>query len=148
MPFFTQLLVGGGAEVELVVGVHEARSEMLKKHQFPIPARKRLRVQIDTGSSFTAVDQEIFQGLGIGPLDFVEVKVISPNGSTIETFPRYAVSLGLEGNGVELHLPDVQILGCHMTLENDGVLGVLGRDVLTHCFFLYDGSEGRFTLGF
>jgi hypothetical protein len=134
------------AVVELLVGVHEARRNVLRRNALTVPPRVRIRVQIDTGAESTAIDGSILGQLGIQPIDSVRLRPISVSAETVQ-FPRFAVSLGLPSEDTELHLPSAMVLGCHMTPE-DSVQGVLGRDVLDHCLFVYDGRRRVFTIAF
>lgn len=135
-----------GAVVELLVGVHEARRNALRRNALPVPARVRIRVQIDTGSEFTVIDGPVFRQLGIQPIDSIPLRPMSVSAEAVQ-FPRFAASLGLPGEESELHLPSAVVLGCYMTPE-DGVQGVRGRDMLAHCLFVYDGRRRVFTIAF
>lgn len=147
MPVISEgLTQADGAVVEVLVGVHEARRNVLRRNALVVPPRVRVRVQVDTGSEFTVIDGSVFGRLGIQAIDAVTLRPMSVSADTVQ-FPRFAVSLALPGEESELHLPSATVLGCHMTPE-DGVQGVLGRDMLAHCLFVYDGRRRTFTIAF
>jgi hypothetical protein len=135
-----------GAVVELVVGVHEARREVLQRNNLPVPPRRRVRAQIDTGTTFTAIDAQILRSLGVLLIDRVTARTSSPSGEP-QIFDQYAVSLGLDAGGVEMHLAEVLVLECVFAPE-DGIQALLGQDVLRHCLFVHNGPENTFSLAY
>jgi hypothetical protein len=132
--------------VELLVGVHEARRDVLQRNNFPVPPRRRVRAQVDTGTTFSLIDTQILRGLGVLLLDRMAARTSSPSGEPQE-FNRYAVSLGLDAGGVEMHMAEVLILECVFTPE-DGIQALLGQDVLKHCLFMYNGPQNSFSLAY
>ena len=146
MPVVSQDLTEDGAVIEVLVGVHNERREMLRKHSFPVPQRVRARLQVDTGSNVTVIRGEVFQQLGIQEIDSVLARPLATTEEP-QRFPQFPASLSLLCEGMEMHLPSVSVLGCLMT-PADRVDGILGRDVLDHCLFVYDGRGRRFSLAF
>src|SRR4051812_38839092 len=63
-----------------------------------IPARMRVQVQVDSGTSPSAFDPKIFQHLDIRPIDKIKVFTTS-SGSEPAEFNLFAVSIGLEEAG-------------------------------------------------
>jgi hypothetical protein len=103
-------------------------------------------VQIDTGTEYTAIDAGVLAGFGIGPTESVPVRTPSPTGETL-LFRRFPVTLGLDREGFEMLLTSVEVMECAFAPE-EGLLGLLGRDVLAHCFFFYDGPHKTISLAF
>jgi hypothetical protein len=146
MPIFTGTLTPLGAVVEILVGVHEARREVLQRNNFPVPPRRRVRAQIDTGTTVTAIDEQVLRSLGALLIDRVAARTSSPTGEP-QVFDQYAVSLGLDAGGVELHLAEVLVLQCVFGPE-DGIQALLGQDVLRHCLFVHNGPQNTFSLAY
>jgi hypothetical protein len=97
-------------------------------------------VQIDSGTSHSAFDPHVFQHLDIQPIDSIEVRTTSPTTEPAR-FNLFAVSIGLEDDGdeIEMHVPSVHVIeSCF--LPEEGIQGLLGRDILKHCLFVYDGK--------
>ncbi|MCI0461642.1 MAG: retropepsin-like domain-containing protein [Gemmataceae bacterium] len=146
MPVINGPVTAYGAVAELLVGVHEARRDVLVRNNLPVPARQRVSAQIDTGTTFTAVAAHVLQHLQVKVIDRVEVITSSPSGEP-KTFDRYAVSLGIEADGLEIHLPEVLVIECVFP-TGDPIQALIGQDVLRHCLFVLNGPSNSFALGF
>jgi hypothetical protein len=146
MPVLTRPLAPNGAVVELLVGVNEARREVLQKNSFTVPERIRVPAQIDTGTEVSAIDAQVFKQLDIRPIDSVCVRTPS-TAEASQSFPQYAVSLALDAEGIEMFLTSVEVIEC-VFAPDEGIRAMLGRDVLAHCLFVYDGKGKTFILGF
>jgi hypothetical protein len=146
MPIVSGPITELGAVVDLLVGVHGPRREVLERNKLPVPGRHRLRAQIDTGTTFTAVDAQVLRSLNLPVIDRVSVRTSSTTGEP-QVFNQYAVSLGIEADGIELHLPQILVLECAFAPE-DGILALIGQDVLKHCLFLENGPAGAFSLAY
>ena len=146
MPYLTRSLVGNGAVVELLVGVNEARRQVLERNSLRVPDRIRLPVQIDTGSAFSAVDLRLLERLDIQPIDRVEVRTPTATEQP-HLLPQYAVGIALAADDVEMFLTSVEVVGCAFGPE-EGIQGRLGRDVLERCLLVYDGKNKTFSLAF
>jgi hypothetical protein len=146
VPYVTRPLSEAGAVVELLIGVNEARRGALAKNHFPVPERIRVRAQVDTGSGFSAIDLDVLRRLDLRPINTVRVRTPSPTDQP-QTFEQYAVSIALASDDLEMFVESVEVLGCAFAAE-EGSQAMLGRDVLEHCLFLYDGQNGTFSLAF
>src|SRR5438128_2577415 len=109
MPFLSRSLTGHGAVVELLVGVNQARREVLTRNGFPVPPRVPVLAQIDTGTTFSTVDGRVLQSLSIQPIDSVLVRTPGTR-DTPQSFNRYAVSLGIVADQLEMLLTSVEVL--------------------------------------
>jgi hypothetical protein len=146
VPYATAPIGPDGAVIEVLVGVSWPRRDNLLRMGLPLPTRGRVRVQIDTGASFSAIDAAILATLGIGPTDVRDVMTPSVTG-TPTPFRFFPVSLGMENGGIEMFVGDVEVMECVFSpVEN--VRGLLGRDVLQHCLFVYDGQHKTFSIAY
>lgn len=62
------------------------------------------------------------------------------------TTHQYDVSLVLLHPKLNLTLQTVPVAATHLAIQ--GIQGLIGRDVLKNCLFIYDGQVGLFTLAF
>jgi hypothetical protein len=83
--------------------------------------------------------------LGLAPTGTVAVTTPS-TGATAATCNQYDVSLTLLHPQPCLAFNVVPIVECSSL--GGGIQALLGRDLLRHCLFVYDGPAGRFSLGF
>lgn len=146
MPLATLSLGAEGAIVELLVGVNAPRLKNLQRNNMPVPPRQRIPVQIDTGTDYTAIDASVLALLGVEPTEILPMLTTSPVGGA-QQFRRFPVSLALAREGFEMLLSAVEVTECVFD-PSEGIRGLLGRDVLQHCFFFYDGPKGTFSFAY
>lgn len=133
-----------GAVVDLVVGVDEVRHGLLVKHAFPVPPVARVRAQIDTGSSMTAIDPEILRALDLRSIG--RASVITPStGINAHVCNLFVVSLALLSEDTGSHHPSVTVLESEFH-PDEGIKALIGRDLLRKCLFVYDGQRQTFAL--
>jgi hypothetical protein len=131
-----------------LVGVGEMRRRALQRTNLPVPQRVRVPVQIDTGTTYSALAPAVFRQLEIGDLPVDTVRVLVPGAQEAPCeFKQYVVSLSLDQEGIEMLIPSVEVLESNFGAE-EGIQGMLGRDVLGHCLFVYDGQANTFSLAF
>ncbi|MDB5310799.1 MAG: hypothetical protein JWO38_5001 [Gemmataceae bacterium] len=58
----------------------------------------------------------------------------------------FQVSLDLVAGGSRRPFGDLRAIVAECWMESEGIEGLIGRDVLAHCNFLYMGRERAFTL--
>ena len=147
MPFITLHSEPGGPVIDVTVGVSHPRELQLRQFQEQVPTPMKLRALIDTGASCSLITQGVVRWLrlpvrGVTPLrtpstgeqphdvEVFEISLVIPMGE--EQFRRYAV---------------VPVIG-HSTIIQPGVEALIGRDILQHSLFTYNGPEKTFLLGF
>ena len=105
----------------------------------PIPLLNGLAL-IDTGASVTCIDQEAARTAGLaivdsGPMHSAthenHIVPIYAGMIQIQTFPAFRTT---------------RAYGAH--LEPQGVIALIGRDMLASCMFTYNGADGSFSLAF
>lgn len=146
MPIVNGTLSALGAVVDLHVGVHEARRDVLQRNQLPVPERRLVRAQIDTGTTLTVIDARVLRHLNVLLIDRLAVRTASLSGEA-QIFNQYAVSLGLEANGIEMRLAEILVLECAFG-PDDGIQALIGQDVLKHCLFVNNGPLNSFSFAF
>ncbi len=123
--------------MQVELSVPDELAQYLTDNNLPVPAPITGMGLIDTGASITAVDVSIIQSLGIQPVGISNV--FTPQGSTQqELFP---VKLSFIGTPIIFNFSSV--LGSE--LRNQGILALIGRDVLSRCILIYNGPAGHFS---
>jgi hypothetical protein len=141
LPFHSE-----GAIVDLLIGVSQPRRERLIRNQFPIPAKIRVKAQIDTGAEISAINEAILAPLELPVLDTRPVRTVATSRQ-VSHFNFYVVSIGIPHVDLEMHLPKLEVMACVFG-EDEEARALIGRDLLAHCLFAYDGSAGTFALSF
>ncbi len=139
MPILTLPIALDGPTVDVFVGVSQPRRQALLAASLPVPAPFVARLLIDTGASCTAVDPTVFGALQI-----------PQSGSCLLTTPSTGAiphQCGLFDVSLAIHIPSQNVF--HMlsptlsVIESDlasqGILGLLGRDILNKCVLTYNG---------
>jgi Aspartyl protease len=102
---------------------------------------------LDTGASCTCVDPGLLTPLGLTPTGRVMISTPSTAGQPHHC-NQYDISIfipGAVGGGGHL-VPALAVVETH--LRSQGIDGLIGRDVLDNCTFIYNGSAKMFTLAY
>lgn len=132
-------LAAFGPIMQVEVSIPDELAQYFTENNMPIPSPLTGIGLIDTGASITAVDVSIIQQLGIQPVGISNV--YTPQGSTQqELFPIKLAFIG----GPPITINFSSVLGSE--LINQGIIALLGRDVLSNCILIYNGTAGHFSL--
>jgi hypothetical protein len=148
MPVLTGQLEADGAFVNIRISL--SRPEMMRRRAAgqPIPQPIALRAALDSGAEFTCFNQNLLGPLNL-PLRGVSL-VNAPGLGGLSLAPQHDVGLTiLHHSGtaaLNLVIPELPIL--EMPLRTVGCDGVIGRDVLDRCLFVYNGPARTFALGY
>lgn len=147
MPAIHANIASGGPLLIANIGVSVPRMQALIAANQPVPAIVKGTFLLDTGASGTCVDATFIAQLGLQPTGTVPIMTPS-TGSGVHHCDQYDVSLYIPGNATgQGHLiPAVPIIATH--LQNQGIDGLIGRDVLDNCTLIYNGTAKMFTLGY
>lgn len=131
--------------IDLVVTASSARLQALRDANLPLPAPQMIRGLVDTGASHTCVDPSVFLALQLQPTG--SVQMLTPStGSTPQSADTYDVGIVIPNNNQQgLILPNVQVSASELATAQ-GFHALIGRDILSHCLLVYNGSIG--TLAF
>jgi hypothetical protein len=136
-----------GPVIDLLIGVSEARRTVLLRNNFLVPARLGISALVDTGSKVSGVDPSILKQLDLRPIS----QQLIYTASTIPGQPypcdEYDVSLFIPHDRIEMYLTSVAVIATNF-LPEENVQALIGRDVLAHCYFAYDGLTSTFVLAF
>ena len=129
----------GGSVIEVLVSPSQAYISSLPEEERKAVRPLKASLLIDTGASCTMIDPRIIDQLDIRPHS---VTSISTPSSASHQVPVYAVNIGIPG--IMFNLPDVPVVS--NTLAPQQIDGLLGRDILSQCLFIYNGKNGDFTI--
>jgi len=137
-----------GPLVRVRIHLSEARLRELRKLHRPIPQPVDVLALIDTGADCSCINREIYRRLS-PPGHGMEFDLIqSPAFGGLQITTALDVSW-IVYNPARDHLPFLNFRGLPVIafdLPAIGYEALIGRDILSHCQFHYDGRKGRFIL--
>ena len=118
-----------------------------------IPASQQGIFLLDTGANASVIDPIIIRALEIQPHDERKIQTPSTNGQPANCFV-YNVQIVIQPFPLAstilnpgLVMPYVRVLTIiEANLIPQGIAGLIGRDVLEQCLFIYNGRTQSFTL--
>ena len=149
LPHFTLQIGPSGPVLKAVVGVSQARQAALQAANQAIPPGQQIWALVDTGASCTCVDPTVLQALQLPPTGSMSVNTPS-TGSQPYTANQYDVGIVIPGPSPthpSYYLHTVAVVEAELLLAQ-GFHALIGRDVLQHCLFHYNGMTGLFTLAY
>ena len=147
MPSFTFPLAADGPLLEITVSVSRSRRYVLTRFGLPVPQPVKVRALIDTGATFSCLDDSVFSRLDLSSKG--TVPILAPTtGAIYQLMNRYDVDLELLATPTQrlFLLEDFPVLEAPLAAQ--GIEGLIGRDVLSRCVFVYDGTANTFSLSF
>lgn len=135
-----QLHVSGPA-LQIQIEVPDELAALFSKQGNVIPQPQTGTALIDTGASFTAVDERVLRQLALVPVGSQPVS--TPSGQSVRAL--YPCKITFPGTPIP-SLPFNAIIGCDLT--GFGHVALIGRDLLRHFLLVYNGPEGHWTLAF
>jgi hypothetical protein len=149
-----------GPIVSVAVFVSAPRIAALVQAKQQLPTPFFARGLVDTGASGTLIDNGVVTALGLIPTGSVPIHTPS-TGNVPTVCDCYDVSLwflpqvGVQPSSVVQPVQPHLIHPSHITLPvigsslaAQGIQLLIGRDILAHCHFIYDGKNNRFSLSF
>lgn len=146
MPHFTLQVLPNGPIVAAFVAVSVPRRDALIAAGQVVPAPVRILALLDTGASGTAIDPSVLNTLALTPTGTTLVS--SPTtGATPQTVNQYDVGFVIPApSGAPLFSQTLPVIASEL-LAAQGFHALIGRDILSQCVFVYNGS-GFFTLSY
>jgi predicted aspartyl protease len=125
-----------GPVVQVAVTIEQNAGKALLSQGKTVPSRSGWAL-IDTGASNTCVDEQAAKELGLPVID-----VANMQSATHEKHPCNVYPVQIVSPVVTLNSP--RTMGA--ALASQGLLVIIGRDVLQRCNLFYNGPAGQFTL--
>lgn len=131
MPHFTLNIDPAGPVVTAGVSVSEGRRAALESQNLAVPPMRVVRALVDTGASFTSIEPQVLQALGLTPTGTIEI-VTPSTGEGTHTIDTYDIDfvIGAAGQGeLPLSMPNLRV-GASELFSRQGIHALIGRDIL------------------
>lgn len=146
MPHFTLATEPGvGPLLSVLVGPSVPKIKALQQSGIAPPPPIMMRFLIDTGASHTCVDQNSIAPLSLIPTGSVSVHTPSTGANPVEQF-LYDVSIYIHHDESPKLLSVMPV--CAADFSGQPIDGLLGRDFLRSCLFVYDGVAQTHSIAF
>ncbi|MGH9385441.1 MAG: aspartyl protease family protein [Vicinamibacterales bacterium] len=147
MSHFTLQVSPSGPIVDAIVGVSLPRRNALLAANQQVPNTVSIRGLLDTGASGTAVDPSVLTALGLTPTGTILVNTPTTGANPVSV-DQYDVAFIIPGppKGSPLLSLTLPVVASELLIPQ-GFHALIGRDILSQCVFVYNGS-GFFTLGY
>jgi hypothetical protein len=147
MPFLTfrnDDLQRSGPNIEVSIVPPQPVAEQLQKEGKDVPGF-RANALIDTGASSSCISQVIVDSLNLIPFD-VQI-VHTPSGQSEQLFYDAGIVLPIsQPNIISVQTPCSNFQTPCSNLSKQPFQVLIGRDVLAHCTFFYNGLDNSFVL--
>jgi hypothetical protein len=145
MPVHNQVIPAHGVPViNVEIGVTTVLAQKLGAEGKPLPSSISGLALIDTGASISAVCEEAIAKLGIEQSG--ETKIMTPSQDD-GVAPVYSVRMTFPQTGIVVVL-DGQFPMAGAKLQKQGLLALIGRDILQHMILVYNGPGKFFSLSY
>jgi len=132
-------LVQRGPVIPVVIAPDQAFAVALQTAGKTIPQSVTGLALVDTGATTTCIDATVAQQMGLAPSGTAKLSSASHQVTDCLTYP---VQLLFPAWNLALQAP--KAMG--VTIANQGIIVLVGRDLLQNCVFVYNGADGSFTL--
>lgn len=139
-------LTESGPLISVEISVPLALRTHLSEEGLPIPPPQAGFALIDTGAFATAVDQSIFDVLGVPPID--KITTTTPHG--VSESPVYPATVSFPALQLT-EMPMERVVGCNLkwqNVEGKEVIMLLGRDLLQYFLLVYNGKSADIHLAY
>lgn len=135
----SQALSIRGPIIEVSVGIEQSAGAGLLQSGQQLPTPRTGWALIDTGASITCVDDKAARELGLPVIDVA--KMTSATHTEVEQ-NVYPIQITIVGSALQFNV--ARAMGA--ALEPQGIIALIGRDVLSVCTLFYNGLTGQITL--
>jgi len=145
MPAIHVNIAPGGPLLVAHINVSIPRMQALNAAGSHLPPAATGTFLLDTGASCTCVDPALLNSLGLQPTGRVLISTPSTAGQPHHC-NQYDISIFIPGSSGGHLVPALPAVETH--LRSQGIDGLIGRDVLDNCTFIYNGTLKIFTLAY
>ena len=136
---------GKGPVLDILVQLSLTETALLAKQGKTAPAPVPVTATLDTGSLGTMVDNAVLEGLGAKQAGVIQVATATTGGLP-HGAGRFAVSICIQHPAGSFVIQELAVAEAELAAL--GVQVLLGRDVLSFCYFAYNGPAKTFLLAF
>jgi hypothetical protein len=143
----TRVPIGSdGPVVDLGLWIGRAAAQALIAGGRPVPTPRTIRALIDTGADRTAIHPGALGSIHSPPAGTARVRRPGSKGA-FRLVDLHDVRLAFPaGSAPSARAVWVEIGAVAVAPADPGILALIGRDMLAHCQFLYDGWKGELLL--
>ncbi len=137
------VLAKEGPFLEVSVSVPQALAEFNTKNNIPIPSPITGIALIDTGASKSCVHASIMKQLQVSPIG------VATSGSAAGQFTHSLFPAHFTFPVAKIEIDFTSVVGVDLigqTIGGNQLIALIGRDVLSMGLFVYNGSNGSYTL--
>jgi hypothetical protein len=146
MPHYTLAFQPGiGPVLTVYVGVSNLRFNALTAAGLVPPVAVAMNLLIDTGASLSSVDQTAIAPLGLSPTGTASI-LSHTTGAVPVDQPLYDVSIYVHHEESSKFLALLPVTAADYSAQP--IQGLLGRDFLRSCLFVYDGKAQTHAIAF
>ena len=127
-----------GPCVQVAVTVSDTVARPIIEGGGELPPPESGRALIDTGASVTCIDQSAADKLNLPVIDVGKMTSASHAAVDCNVYP---VKFEIQGF---VSVNANRAMGAE--LKSQGLIALIGRDLLQHCTLYYNGANGQFTL--
>lgn len=128
-----------GPCVQVTIGLARSFATQLLQSGKSIPQTISGLALIDTGATSTCIDDAAAQQVGLPVVNVVNVASASHASTQQNVYP-----IQVEITGLPISIEASNAIGA--ALAPQGILALIGRDVLQHCTVFYNGVTGEITI--
>jgi len=132
-------LIQRGPILQVSISVGQAVATQILQAGGTLPAPATGLALIDTGASMTCVDDAAAAQLNLPVIDVVNIASASHASSQANIYP-----IQIEVIGAPIVVAADRAAGAALAAQ--GLLALIGRDVLQHCMLVYNGVTGSFSI--
>lgn len=133
------VLLRQGPCVQVSIGLAQSIANQLLQQGKTLPKPISGIALIDTGATSTCIDDAAAQQLQLPVVNVVNVASASHASTQQNVYP---IQIEVVGLPISIEAPNA--IGAALTPQ--GLLALIGRDVLQHCTLFYNGITGEITL--
>lgn len=136
----SKVLKDRGPRISVEIHIPRALASFLTQKGEKIPSPITGSALVDTGASISAVDNTAVCNLGIQQIGVTQV--LTPGGKQ----QQYLYAALLSFPEIPLTVEISAVIGS--SLKEQGIIALIGRDVLSKCILIYNGPEGFISLAY
>jgi predicted aspartyl protease len=128
-----------GPCVPVLVGLADQVAQELIKRKEPIPPMSSGLALIDTGSISSCIDEEAANAMHLPVVGNIN---LASSSHASHRANQYPIKITIQGLQMVFNAPTA--IGAPLKIQ--GLVAIIGRDILQICCFVYNGATGQFTL--
>lgn len=135
-------LLAHGPLVNVEVSIPTVLANYYQQNGIRIPPPISGFALIDTGCTYTSVDDSTVRGLGLLPVG--TVTGLTAGGQVVHN--KYPAHVKFVGTNIEIEYNSVVSANLQgQTYNNQPIITLIGRDILAGCILIYNGLTGMYT---